>query len=64
MNRDKENFNEDIVTEVLGNDTSVVNVAEIVDKDKAKNAKIPDTVVTELKYLGEEYGGGNIKTNK
>ena len=59
--KENPNFNEDVATEAISNDTSIVNVAEIVDKDKVKYVNMPDTVVTELKYLGEEYGGGTNK---
>lgn len=49
---------EDLVSEIEGANTSIVNVAEIVNK---KNSSMPETVVEELKYTGEEYGGRSTK---
>ncbi len=60
----KKKLKEDIFVEAEGANTMIVNAAEIVNKEKTKYDDMPETVVNELKYLGEEYGGGNYSKDK
>ena len=52
MANDREELNEAIEVEALSNDCSVVNIKDMVSKDKSQ--QMPETVANELEMLTED----------